>query len=66
MSLFKIEISSELLSEVITTLDTCWLSFAGAVEAEDGGHQGLQEAKFALDVLNALTSKHRLGNASKF
>lgn len=55
-AIFRVEIGSELLGEIIGVLEACWLGFAGAAEDADASqHRALQEASFALEVLAALS-----------
>lgn len=54
-AIFKVEISGELMSDIVATLESCWVSYAGAAEECVGpGSAGL-EASWALEVLYYLT-----------
>lgn len=70
-SLFKIEISSEALKEIIEVLEVCWLGYAGAAEEELAG-SALREAGFVVQVLQSLSTVGRfsltvklIGSAAK-
>jgi hypothetical protein len=57
-SLFKVEISAEVLRELLAVLQACWLGHAGvAEEAVPGGGAALREAGFVVQVLSSLTGE---------
>ncbi|KAL6759894.1 PR46bm [Haematococcus lacustris] len=67
-SLFRLEISSDTLKELLVILDTCWLGHAGAAEdAENAAGRGgaLDEAVWVVQVLDALAASGRFGLALK-
>jgi len=43
--LFRVEISGELLADILATLEGCWLSFAGAAQDGGGGGEASGEAE---------------------
>eukprot|EP00798_Chlamydomonas_sp_ICE-L_P006841 gene6841-30818_t len=71
--IFKIEISSDVLKDMLAAIDTCWMSHAGAAEeGSEGSGAALGEAKFVVQILDALTGTGRfsltvklLGGSSK-
>ncbi|GAX81006.1 hypothetical protein CEUSTIGMA_g8441.t1 [Chlamydomonas eustigma] len=70
-SLFKVEISSEALKEIIEVLEACWLGYAGAAEEGQAG-SALKEAGFVVQVLQSLSTAGRfsltvklIGSAAK-
>nr|BCL66156.1 hypothetical protein [Volvox reticuliferus] len=72
-TIFRVEISSEVLREVLGVVEACWLGHGGAAEeAEDGSGAALREAMFVVRSLEALTAAGRfsltvklLGNSTK-
>nr|BCL66087.1 hypothetical protein [Volvox africanus] len=72
-TIFRVEVSSEVLREVLGVVEACWLGHGGAAEeAEGGSGAALREAVFAVRSLEALTAAGRfsltvrlLGNSAK-
>ncbi|KAG2429280.1 hypothetical protein HXX76_011048 [Chlamydomonas incerta] len=57
---FRVEISAEVLREMLVVLEACWLGHGGAAEeAEGGSGAALREAAFVVQVLEAVSSKCR-------
>jgi hypothetical protein len=53
-SIFRVEISTDLLREILTALDSSWMSHAGAAEDRAEGAAAV-EASFVIQCLQALT-----------
>ncbi|KAF5833665.1 hypothetical protein DUNSADRAFT_9975 [Dunaliella salina] len=65
-SIFKVEVSSEVLKGIIEVLEACWQSHAGAAEEEEHGEGGaLRQACFVVEVLESLAAAGRFGLAVK-
>jgi len=65
-SIFKVEVSSEVLKGIIEVLEACWQSHAGAAEEEEHGEGGaLRQASFVVEVLESLAAAGRFGLAVK-
>lgn len=57
-AVFRVEISAEVLREMLAVLEACWLGHGGvAEEAEGGAGAALLEAAFVVQVLEAVSSK---------
>ena len=57
-SIFRVEISTDLLREILTALESSWMSHAGAAEDRAEGAAAV-EAAFVIQCLQALTTAGR-------
>ncbi|GLC37910.1 Coiled-coil domain-containing protein 103 [Pleodorina starrii] len=65
-AIFRVEISSEVLREILAVLEACWLGHGGAAEeAEGGAGAALREAAFVTGLLEALSGAGRFSLAIK-
>nr|Q94EY1.1 RecName: Full=Coiled-coil domain-containing protein 103 homolog; AltName: Full=Protein PR46bp [Chlamydomonas reinhardtii]AAK70875.1 unknown [Chlamydomonas reinhardtii]ADF43150.1 PR46bp [Chlamydomonas reinhardtii] len=59
-AVFRVEISAEVLREMLAVLEACWLGHGGvAEEAEGGAGAALLEAAFVVQVLEAVSTAGR-------
>ncbi|GFR44031.1 hypothetical protein Agub_g5187, partial [Astrephomene gubernaculifera] len=59
-AVFRVEVSTEVLREVLCVLEACWLGHGGAAEeAEGGAGAALREAAFVVQLLEALSAAGR-------
>lgn len=59
-TVFRVEISSEVLRDVLTVLEACWLGHGGAAE-EVGAGCALREAVFVVQLLQVLAGAFEIG-----
>nr|ADI46964.1 PR46bm [Volvox carteri f. nagariensis] len=63
---FRVEISSEVLREILGVVEACWLGHGGAAEeAEGGSGAALREAAFVVQLLQVLSAGGRFPLAVK-